>query len=179
MTSAGSLYGKSLYDLAAEEKLAERIMEELTCVQELFREFPEYIDLLQEPSVPKKERLGLLDEAFGDALQPYLLNFLKLLTEKGLLREFHSCCRAYRSRYNEAHGIVDAVVVSAAELDAAQEKRLLERLEAISGKNVVLHRKTDPAVLGGVRVEMEGRLYDGTVRGRISDLRRKLEETVL
>ncbi len=179
MTSAGSLYGKSLYDLAAEEKLAERIMEELTCVQELFREFPEYIDLLQEPSVPKKERLGLLDEAFGDALQPYLLNFLKLLTEKGLLREFHSCCRAYRSRYNESHGIVDAVVVSAAELDAAQEKRLLERLEAISGKNVVLHRKTDPAVLGGVRVEMEGRLYDGTVRGRISDLRRKLEETVL
>lgn len=55
MTSAGSLYGKSLYDLAAEENLTERIMEELTCVQELFREFPEYIRLLQEPSVPKRK----------------------------------------------------------------------------------------------------------------------------
>lgn len=74
---------------------------------------------------------------------------------------------------------MDAVVVSAAALDAAQEERLRKRLEAISGKSVVLHTKTNPAVLGGVRVEMEGRLYDGTVRGRISDLRRKLEETVL
>ncbi len=179
MTSAGSLYGKSLYDLAGEDNLTEAIMEELTCVQELFREYPEYIRLLQEPSVPKKERLGLLDESFGDAVQPYLLNFLKLLTEKGLLREFRSCYLAYRSCYNEDHGITDAVVVSATDLSEDQQERLRERLQQISGKKVVLHKKVDSAVLGGVRVEMEGRLYDGTVRGRISDLRRKMEETVL
>ncbi len=179
MTSTGSLYGKSLYDLAAEENLTEEIMGEMTCVRELLREYPEYVRLLQEPSIPKKERLGLLDESFGDALQPYVLNFLKLLTEKGILREFAACWRTYRSCYNADHGITDAVVVSAVELDAQQQERLQERLQQISGKRVILHQKTDAAVLGGIRVEMEGKLYDGTVRGRIADLQKKLEETVL
>lgn len=49
----------------------------------------------------------------------------------------------------------------------------------MSGKKVILNVRTDPQILGGIRVEMEGKLYDGTVRGRLSDLRRRLDETVL
>jgi F-type H+-transporting ATPase subunit delta len=179
MTNTGGLYGKSLYDLAVSENLSEDIMEQMQLVQELFRENPDYIRLLQEPSIPKKERLDLLDQAFGDALQPYLLNFLKLLTERGFLREYPACVKGYREQYCQANGIVDAMVVSAAELDPAQRQRLQEKLQTISGKKVILHEKTDASVLGGVRVEMDGKLYDGTVQGRLSDLRKHLNETVL
>lgn len=179
MTNTGGLYGKSLYDLAVSENLSEEIMEQMQMVQKLFGENPEYITLLLEPSVAKKERLGLLEQAFAGALHPYLLSFLKLLTERSLLREYNSCVRSYRSLYCQARGILDAKVVSAAVLDETQRKRLKEKLESISGKTVVLHEKTDPSVLGGLRVEMDGRLYDGTIRGRLADLRRRLDETVL
>ncbi len=179
MTNTGSLYGKSLYDLAVSEDLSERIMKEMETVQDLFAEYPDYVRLLLEPSVPKKERLGLLDQAFGDALHPYLLNFLKILTERGILREFRACEKCYRGLYNEAHGITEANVVSAVDLDPEQQEKLKKRLEEMSGKEVILRVRTDPQVLGGIRVEMEGKLYDGTVRGRLSDLRRKLDETVL
>lgn len=179
MTNTGSLYGKSLYDLAVSEDLSDQIMKEMEAVQNLFAEYPDYVRLLLEPSIPKKERLGLLDQAFGDALHPYLLNFLKILTERGILREFRSCEKCYRGLYNETHGITEANVVSAVELDPEWQEKLKKRLEEMSGKQVILHVRTDPQVLGGIRVEMEGRLYDGTVRGRLSDLRRKLDETVL
>lgn len=179
MTNTGSLYGKSLYDLAVSEDLSDQVMKEMEAVQNLFAEYPDYVRLLLEPSIPKKERLGLLDQAFGDALHPYLLNFLKILTERGILREFHSCEKCYRGLYNEAHGITEANVVSAVELDPERQEKLKKRLEEMSGKQVILHVRTDPQVLGGIRVEMEGKLYDGTVRGRLSDLRRKLDETVL
>ncbi len=179
MTNTGSLYGKSLYDLAVSEDLSERVMKEMETVQDLFAEYPDYVRLLLEPSVPKKERLGLLDQAFGDALHPYLLNFLKILTERGILREFRACEKCYRGLYNEAHGITEANVVSAVDLDPEQQEKLKKRLEEMSGKKVILRVRTDPQVLGGIRVEMEGKLYDGTVRGRLSDLRRKLDETVL
>ncbi len=179
MTNTGSLYGKSLYDLAVSEDLSERVMKEMETVQDLFAEYPDYVRLLLEPSIPKKERLGLLDQAFGDALHPYLLNFLKILTERGILREFRSCEKCYRGLYNEAHGITEANVVSAVDLDPERQEKLKKRLEEMSGKEVILHVRTDPQVLGGIRVEMEGKLYDGTVRGRLSDLRRKLDETVL
>ncbi len=179
MTNTGSLYGKSLYDLAVSEDLSERVMKEMETVQDLFAEYPDYVRLLLEPSIPKKERLGLLDQAFGDALHPYLLNFLKILTERGILREFRACEKCYRGLYNEAHGITEANVVSAVDLDPEQQEKLKKRLEEMSGKEVILRVRTDPQVLGGLRVEMEGKLYDGTVRGRLSDLRRKLDETVL
>lgn len=179
MTNTGSLYGKSLYDLAASEDLSEMIMEEMEAVQGLFTENPDYIRLLLEPSIPKKERLGLLDQAFGDAVHPYLLSFLKILTERGLLRDFRACEKCYRGLYNEAHGITEASVVSAVDLDPQRQEKLRKRLEEMSGKKVILNVRTDPQILGGIHVEMEGKLYDGTVRGRLSDLRRRLDETVL
>ncbi len=179
MTETGALYGKSLYDLAASESLSDEIMKQLELVQGLFRENEDYIRLLQEPSIAKKERLALLDQAFGEALHPYLLNFLKILTEKGILREYYSCAENYRRLYCKDQGIADAKVTSAATLEPEQLRLLQEKLESISGKKVLLQQKIDPSVLGGLLVEMDGRQYDGTVKGRLSDLRRKLTETVL
>ena len=65
------------------------------------------------------------------------------------------------------------------DLDPQRQEKLRKRLEEMSGKKVILNVRTDPQILGGIRVEMEGKLYDGTVRGRLSDLRRRLDETVL
>ena len=64
MTTAISLYGQSLYDLAAEEGLTEEILKQMEAVDEIFRANPDYITLLLEPSIPRRERLGLLEEAF-------------------------------------------------------------------------------------------------------------------
>ena len=179
MTDTGTLYGRSLYDLAVSENLSDQIMEEMSAVQGLFEENPDYIRLLIEPSIPKKERLSLLDEAFAGEIHPYLLNFMKILTENGLLREFRSCERCYRRLYYEDHGITSATVTSAAEMDADQIHRLKERLETMSGKTVMVSVRIDPDLIGGIQVEMEGKLYDGTVKGRLTGIRRKLDETVL
>ena len=80
MSKAGDLYGQSLYDLAAEVNLTDEILGQMEVIEGLFKENPDYITLLSEPSVPKKERLQLVDDAFKDGCQEYLLNF-------GLLRQ--------------------------------------------------------------------------------------------
>ena len=113
MTTATSLYGQSLYDLAAEEGLSEEILKQMEAVNVIFKENPDYITLLLEPSIPRRERLGLLEEAFRDQLHPYLQNFLMILLENNLLRGFGSCCRTFRESYNKDHGIEEATVTSA------------------------------------------------------------------
>ena len=60
MNQSSALYGKSFYDLAKEEKITKEVLEEMELVKALFRENPDYIRLLLEPSIPKKERLSLL-----------------------------------------------------------------------------------------------------------------------
>ena len=179
MTTAWGLYGQSLYDLAAEEKADDQIMEELEAVRGIFRENPDYITLLCEPSIPGRTRVQLLDEAFRGQIHPYLLNFLKILVEKGLLRGFSTCCRTYRASYNRDHGISEATVVSAIPLGEEQAAALQAKLEKISGKKVLLKRRVDPKVLGGLRVLLDGKLYDGTVGGRLDEIRRRVTETVL
>ena len=179
MSKAGDLYGQSLYDLAAEENLTDEILGEMEVVKEIFKENPDYVTLLSEPSVPKHERLQLVDQAFDGSLQPYLMNFIKILIEKGLLREFSACQKRFRKSYNEAHGIAEALVTTAVALSSDQVTQLQEKLEKISGKTIVLKQKTDPSVLGGVRVDLEGQLFDGTVKGRLSELRRRVDETVI
>ena len=100
MTQAAKVYGGSLYDLAAEEKLAGQIMEQMNEIRQIFRENPEYLKLLGEPAIPQEERIKMLDEAFGGQVELYLLNFLKLLCEKKILREFAGCCEEFTRRYN-------------------------------------------------------------------------------
>lgn len=171
MTESAKMYGGSLYDLAAEEKLEARLLEELDAVADLLRANPDYLRLLSMPNLPKKERCGLLDEALRGSVHPYILNFCKLLCENGTLRELGGCARAYRERYNKANGIVEATAVSAVALTRSQEDALRARLEAATGKRIDLTVKVDPNVLGGIRLDMEGLQLDGTVQNRLSALR--------
>ncbi len=179
MMKDSDLYGQSLYDLASSENLADDILCQMQTVRKLFTENPDYVRLLTEPSIPKKQRLALLDEAFGSDMQPYLLNFLKILVENGMVRDFGGCCRRYTALYNADRGIAQAEVTSAVPLSGQQLERLRAKLEEISGKKIQLQPKVDPSVLGGLRVSLEGKLLDGTVKGRLDDLRRKVSETVM
>ena len=179
MTETAKMYGGSLYDLAAEEGLETRILGELDEVQQLLKQNPDYLRLLSTPSIPKKERCGLLDEALRGQVHLYVLNFLKILCEKGTLRELSGCARAYRIRYNQAHGILEATAVSAVPLTEQQRAALHAKLESLTGKTIDLKTKVDVKVLGGIRLDIEGTELDGTVQNRLAALRSDIASVTL
>ena len=179
MTQTGRLYGGSLYDLAAEEQLTDVIMEQLQEVRQIFGENPEYLSLLSEPSLAKQERLNMIDAAFGSQAERYLVNFLKLLCEKNILKEFGGCCDEYTRRYNVDRGIAEAIVTSAVALNKNQLDALKAKLEKISGKKISMIQKVDPSVVAGIRVEVDGKQFDGTVQGRMSELSAKIKNVIV
>ena len=179
MTQAARVYGESMYALALEEGLTGEILEEMKVIRTLFQENPDYVHLLSEPSIPENERIDLIEAAFGNQAERYLVNFLKLLCERNLLREFGGCCDEYARRYNRDNGIAEATATSAVPMTEAQAEALKQKLEKLSGKKISLSLKTDPSLLGGVRVELEGKELDGTVKGRLDGLSRKLDSLTL
>ena len=179
MTEYARVYGDSLYDLASEEKLTDAILEQMQEVKEIFRENPEYITLLSEPSIKKDERTDLIEKAFGEDAERYLVNFLKILCEKNILREYEGCVEEFTKRYNADHGIIEAVVTSAVALSSDRKKALKEKLEKVSGKKVSLVTKVNPAVIAGIKVELEGVEMDGSVQGRLGDISKKLSDTII
>ena len=96
MNRVGAVYGQSLYILAKEEGLEDTILQQLAVLESCFADQPEYLKLLASHDLPKQERTGLLEEGFRGQVHAYVLNFLKLLTEKSYIRQFGDCCHAYR-----------------------------------------------------------------------------------
>lgn len=179
MTRDAGVYAQALYGLMKEENGDREVLEQIRVLDASLREEPAFLRLLANPSVPKQERTGILDESFRGKLHPHLLSFLKLLTEKGHIRCFSDCAKAYTELYNADHGILPVQVTTAAEMTQAQKQALTRKLVGITGKTVELICTVDPAVLGGVRLDYDGKRVDGTVKNRLEQVRSVLNSTPL
>lgn len=179
MNRTGTVYGQGLYTLAQEEGLEDTILQQLKVLQECFSAQPEYLKLLSSHDLPKAERTGILDAGFRERVHIYVLNFLKLLTEKGYIRHFSACCKAYTDRYNADKGILEVRAVSAVPLTEQQQEKLKGKLADMTGKTVSLVCREDPSVLGGVRLEYDGCQVDGTLQGRLAAMEKRLKNTVI
>lgn len=179
MTDAANVYGQALYELARDEGLAPRILGELKVLKESFSQEPAFVKLLGTPSVPKQERCQILDSSLRNHVHPYVLNFLKILTEKGYIHHFSGCCNVFLRQYNLDNGIVQVTAVTALPLSDELRRKLVSKLSAITGKTIDLTCRVDPQTLGGVRLDWDGKQVDGTVRRRLDDIRDILKSTVL
>lgn len=179
MTEVGTIFGGALYDLAAAEELTEQILTQLKALSAAFAEEPAFFKLLSAHSLPKAERCKILDDSFSGKIHPYVLNFLKILTEKGYVRYFADCCTAFRARYNEGHNILPVTAVTAVALTGQQSARLTEKLEKLTEKKIELTNRIDTQVLGGVRLDFDGKSVDDTIANRLASIGHLLNNTIL
>ncbi len=179
MTQIGSVYGGALYTLAKEEGIVEIIRQELQQLGSVFEKEPDYLRLLSVANIPRQERCGIVDGAFRDKVHPYVLNFLKILTEKGYAKHFSSCRDAYIRQYNEDNHILPVMAVSAVALTESQIARLEEKISAMTGKKALVENRVDYRCLGGIRLDYDGTQVDGSVANRMEKIRKLLKNTVL
>lgn len=164
-------YAEALFMLAAEERNVEEYFSSLFTVRELVEENPEYLDFLSSPAVPLKERLSAIDEAYENIFPEYVVSFLKLLCENGRIKtvtaaidEFEKLMMAFANR-------TIAVVTSAAPLDDEQKQKLCAKFEKVTGKSIQAVYAVDESLIGGLKVEVEGKTYDGSIKHRLSDVK--------
>lgn len=179
MTRIGSVYAQALYDLALDEGLSEKILDQLKILQQAFNQESTFIRLLSTPNLTKDERCGIVDESFRGKVHEYVLNFLKILTEKGYMRHFSDCCDAYRELFNADNGILPVKAVTAVSLTGDQITRLSEKLASITGKRIELINIIDPKCIGGVRLDYDGKRVDDTVQHRLDAVHSLLKNTML
>lgn len=179
MTEVGTVYGEALYDLAASETLEQEILAQLKVLEESFSQEPSFARLLASHSLSKDERCGILEDSFRGKVHLYVLNFLKILTEKGYISRFCDCVAAYEQKYFVQHNILPVTAVTAVALEDLQRARLTEKLEKLTGKTIALKNRVDSGVLGGVRLDFDGKCMDDTVAHRLQSVRHLLNNTIL
>ncbi len=179
MTEVAKTYGDALYDLAAEEKISDQLLEEVSSMAQAFGENPEFVKLLSTPALKKEERLAVLDNAFGGKVHTHVLNFIKILVERGYVAHFQGCAEEFRQRYNKDNNIEEVCAVTAIPLTEALSAQLKAKLEAMTGKTVLLQNRVDTSILGGVRLEMQGTQLEGSVQNQLDSIRKMLKGNTL
>lgn len=159
--------------------MTEQFLNEMNAVRSLLKENQEYTALLDAPTIETNERVSLVHQAFAQQVSVYVLNFMKVLTEKRRMYLFEKCLEAFTARYNEEHNIVAVQAITSAPLSAPLLQSLKAKTESALGKTVILENVVDASCLGGVILRYENKQIDGSVRARLETIRKQLTSVVI
>lgn len=163
-------YAEALFLLAAEENRKEEIATTLAEMETAFLENPEFVELLASPAVPMEERLSVIEKTFS-SLERHGVSFLKILCERGYIRSFSEMAKTYRELMEVAGKVSTAQITSAVELTEEEKTALIQKLEKRCKNTVVAEYCIDSSLLGGIVIEIDGKVMDASLKSRLSDIK--------
>lgn len=172
--SEAKIYGESLHTLAKEEKISGEILSEFTHLMQLFKEYPDYIKILDSPQLTHRELEKMLDEDFSGRLNRYMLNFLKLLSEKHMVHCINECFKEYERQYNKDNNIKTVFVTTAKPLSEANAEKLIKKLEERTGGKIILKKQVDESCIGGIIIKTDDMCIDSSVKGELERMRQSI-----
>jgi F-type H+-transporting ATPase subunit delta len=135
---------------------------------------PQVQAVVDSPAIPTADRLGVVDKLLESRVRPGALRLVRLLVERGRAREIGRVLDQYQRQLNAHRGIVVATVTSATPLTDDETAAIRKRVEAMADSTIDLRTAVDPALLGGLTVQIGDRLLDASIRGRLERLRNQL-----
>lgn len=178
--SVARRYARALFDLAAQEAgAAEQVGRELAALSVYFEESAEARAVLLSPSVPDQRRHDAVAALGKNGLHALTTRFLHLLVERQRLAGLSGIVRSYRDLLDRHLGRVRATVTAPAPLAQGEVEKVRAALAQATRKEVLLSTQVDPALLGGVVAEVDGRVYDGSLRTQLERMRDELKAAPL
>ncbi len=164
-------YAKALLAIGKENDRVEPYADELSSLVEVMRAEDLLRLLLDSPTFPVEKKSAIMsDVAAAMKLSDGMKTFLGLLVEKGRIAQLPQIYENYRRFADDLSGIVRATLTSAHSLDEKTNEAIRSGLEKQTGKKVVLNLAVDPELIGGVKAEMGGKLFDGSVKTQLKQI---------
>ena len=171
MTTTSREYAEALFELAVQANQTKETSDGLETVVSALLQTPEYQALLASPAIGKEERLNALDTAFRGKIPDILLAILRMMVSRGQIAALNGMARDYEEMARGYRGESMAIVTSAVPLKEAETVALRAKLEKKLARKITLQCVTDPDLIGGIRVEVDGRVIDGTIRNKLDEIK--------
>ena len=172
-TTIARNYAEALFDLGESSGSADRYAELIDAVAGAVETTPQVQAVLMSPRVPKAKKAQLLGEALEGAPREFVL-FLQSVVKRGRQRYLRDIATEYQTLLDIKHNRVRAGVTLAHPADQSLQRDIQAALGRRLGKEVVAVFHVDPEILGGTVVRVGERIHDGSVRRRMTKLRRHL-----
>jgi len=169
--AVASEYAEAALDLAAEAGIVEPVGQELDGLVEAFDSDRALREFLVTPLIPPGRKTEVLERRLAGRVSDVTRRLLGVLVRNGRGRLLPALASAYRDQRNRRQGKVEVSVTSAAPLDQQRRRELIEALRAWTGVEPLLTLRTDPALVGGIRVMFGDEVIDASVRAHLDQMR--------
>jgi F-type H+-transporting ATPase subunit delta len=170
-------YARSLYEAAKEAGQLASVRQDLGDFVEATRQVPELEDLLRNPQLDRRAKIAAVEAIAGES-DALVLNFLRLLVEKGRAGEVEQVAEEFERMAAAEEGELSVELTTAYELSDEEARAIIGQIEQRSGRRVEATREVDPERIGGMVLQVGSRRVDASVRGRLEQLGRELRTRV-
>lgn len=175
MAQLSNRYAAAIFELSVERgKLDENLDQAIVMRDKL--EDKECQEFLTHPRIKATDKRKFFDDVFLDKINTDLMGFLHLAVNKGREEFIVPALDGFIDMANDHLLRTTATVVSAVPLRTEQITALAALLSKKISKQVTIEQKTDPAVIGGLYIQVDGYFLDRTVRTRLQDIKISLSE---
>jgi F-type H+-transporting ATPase subunit delta len=171
MEAIAEVYARSLFEVAKEHDVLDRVHDELAEFAEALSEDRTLQVFLFSPYFSSDEKRDGVKKVVSDA-DEHIVNFLELLAERHRMPAMFRIRREFDALWAEENQLLPVTVTSAVELDEGVVEDIGKRIQEETGRKVELSSNVDPDVLGGLRVQVGNMVLDATVRNRLERLRK-------
>lgn len=172
--TAAKRYAKALYDASKEQGIVDQAVSEMREVSSVFSD-PELLLVLTHPNIDASAKTKLIRSAFEGKVSVIVLHSLLLLMERKRAELIPAVYEQFARIADESSGRAEAVVHSPKELTAQEAAAIEAKFTAITGKTIHVTNFVDASLLGGVKVRIGDKLYDGSLSGKLKRLDKVLQ----
>jgi F-type H+-transporting ATPase subunit delta len=164
-------YAQALLELGVEQNAVDKIADDFEAIARAFETSHDLRNALENPLVAHAAKKGVMSDLCDQiGASPTTKHALLLLIDRRRTKTLPYVARYLRELTDVRKGIVRAEVTTAVALSEAYYERLRTQLEKMTGKRVVVDKRTDPALVAGVVTRIGDRIFDGSLRTRLQAL---------
>lgn len=168
-------YGTALFEAAQETGQKKRIIEEATEVLGIFKQEPDLYAFLNYPAISAEEKKKVIEKIFEGNICSELINFMYVLIDKRRIGHFERMIKVYRKLIEQEEGISYGTVYSVEPLGESQIHQLEDETSKLLSSKVRLDNEIDPKLMGGVKIMVDGKIIDATVKHKFDDLKNRIK----
>lgn len=172
--SADITYGKALFEATQDLNNMDVVEKELKELIQIFKDNPDFYEMLKSPVFPNEEKKSVLNKVFEGKLSETILNFICVLIDKRRIGQFFGIIKAFEKCVDDENGVTSGTVLSAVEIPKTKITKLEKETGTLLKKKVELKNEIDPSLIGGVKIYIDGKLIDASIRRRLDDLKEYL-----
>ena len=173
MENVASRYGLALYSLALEENKIDSWQTDVKTLKGIFLENPDFIMILGSSFISLEERIEILEKSLK-GVDKSIVALINVVMENNRTESLLDVFDSFNSYCNQYRGVSEGLIYSTLKLDQTVIDQIEKKISKIEGSKVELKNVIDPSLIGGVKVVIKDRIYDGSIKHNIEMMKKDL-----